>query len=634
MGNRKKKYLTTPLYYLNGKPHLGHAYTSILTDTFSRFYKLLGYDVFFQTGVDEHGLKVSDSAKEAGLEPQEQCDILAKEFRNLADICKVEYDNFFRTTDKCHVKKVQAVLNKLYEKGDIYKGIYSGNYCKPCETYYTEKDLVDGKCPECGRETNILEEENYFFDMPKYAKKLEDYINSHPDFIKPDFRKNEVLGILKKGLTPLCISRNKEKLTWGIELPFDKDFVTFVWFDALSNYTNGLGYLDDDEIKEKRFDEFWALTSQFIAKDILMHHTVYWTTMLFAMDLPLPENILIHGFWISDGKKMSKSFGNVVDPYKIIDEYGIDSFRFYLLREMSLGHDGNFTLKSFIDRYNTELANDFGNMINRSVHMIVKNFDSSIPSNNNKKTEYCDDFINGCNSIIPNIEPLLKNFEINKIFEEIFKIIRSTNKYLEDTAPWKLIKTDKELCGSVLRNALEAVRFTGLLLSPVVPVKFEELKKIFVDEFDFTLEFGKLKTGAKIAKIDSLFPKLEFNEKAEEEAEKKKKLEDNLIEFDDFKKIAIKTVKIIKAELVADSDRLLYLDVDFGNKDIRKIVAGIAKFYSAEEVVGLSVLAVANLKPAKIRGLDSEGMLLTIKKGKKFLLVTVDGELPIGKKLV
>jgi len=629
MGLEKdKKYFTTAISYVNGKPHLGHAYEAILTDTFTRYSKLFGYDSFMLTGVDEHGKKVYDVAIEKNMNPLEYCDSLIPDFTNLLKRSDVNNDHFFRTTSKLHKENVQSILQKLYDNGDIYKDNYEGSYCTPCETFVTEKDLVDdNKCPVCGRETTIIKEENYLFNMGKYADRYEEFLKNNDDFIFPKFRKNEVLGILKKGLTPLCISRKKEKMPWGIELPFDKDFVTYVWFDALTNYINGIGYLKDNE----KFESYWKGAVHIIGKDILLHHCAYWPTMLMAMGLELPKNILIHGFWMGEGgKKMSKSLGNVIDPITIIDEFDSSSFRFYVLREMSIGHDGVFTKEFFINRHNNELANDFGNLINRASHMIVKNFDGLIPTPT-KKTKHCDKFIEEFNTLLSGIEKKIEGFELNRALDDIMKMIRNTNKYMEDTAPWKLLKEDIDLCGSVLYNALESVRICSLLLSPVIPVKFEEIKEVFNNEFPTELLFGKLKSGSKINKAKSIFPKIEKPKIADVV---KQKNEDNLIEFDDFKKVEIKTVKIIKAELVDDSDRLLYLDVDFGNKDIRKIVAGIAKFYSAEEVVGLSVLAVANLKPAKIRGLDSEGMLLTVKKGKKFVLVTVDSDLPIGKKLV
>jgi len=620
-----KKYFTTPLYYLNGEPHLGHAYTTILVDTFNRYYKLYGHETVMLTGTDEHGQKVFEAAKKLGLEPQEHCDKLVPIFKEIVTKCNVNNDIFFRTTDQSHKKKVQQVMQTLFDKGDIYKSFYSSNYCLPCETYFTDKDLVNGNCPECGRPTTILEEENYFFNMAKYAYKLEKHILDNPDFIYPDYRRNEVLGILKKGLNPLCVSRKREKMSWGIDIPFDKDFVTYVWFDALSNYINGIGYLED----EAKFNAYWPTVTHFIAKDILMQHTIYWPTMLLAMGLDLPKNIYIHGWWMSDGKKMSKSFGNVVDPFGIIDQHGADSFRFYVLREMSLGQDGNFTTKSFIDRHNTELANDFGNLLNRATHLIAKTFDGVIPEVAGQ-TEHCAAFVADFQKTIPLIEELLYKFELNKALDEVMRLIRSTNKYMENTAPWQLIKTDKALTGSVLYNALEAFRICALLLSPVIPGKFEEIKKIFPAGFNYELKFGSLKSGEKINKSEALFPRIEV--KAEDLPAAPVK-DDGLIDITDFDKVQIKTVKILKAENVEGSDRLLYCEVDFGHEK-RKIVAGIAKFYKPEEIVGLHVLAVANLKPAEIRGLKSEGMLLSIKAGKNLKLVTVDAELPLGKTLI
>ncbi|MDA3886793.1 MAG: methionine--tRNA ligase [Candidatus Delongbacteria bacterium] len=623
-----KKYFTTAISYVNGKPHLGHAYEAILTDVQTRYNKLFGHDCLMLTGVDEHGQKVYDVAVEKNMDPLEYCDSLIPDFTNLLKASDVDYDVFFRTTDESHMKNVQAILQKLYDNGDIYKDHYEGNYCTPCETFYTEKDLTDGKCPECGRETTIIKEENYFFNMGKYAEKYEEFLNNNDDFIFPKFRKNEVLGILKKGLRPLCISRKKEKMPWGIEIPFDKDFVTYVWFDALTNYINGIGYLNDDE----KFNSYWSGAVHNIGKDILLHHCVYWPTMLMGMGVDLPKKIVIHGIWMGEGgKKMSKSLGNVIDPIGLIDKYGSSSFRFYVLREMSLGHDGVFTKEFFINRHNNELANDFGNLLNRATHMVVKNFDGIIPEPS-KKTEHCDAFISEFKNLMSGIEQKIYDFELNKALDDIMKMIRNTNKYMEDTAPWKLIKEDKALCGAVLYNALESVRICSILLSPVIPKKFEEIKDVFNGEIPSVLEFGKLEPGKKINKAVSLFPKIE--KEKEEKKEPVKVVPDNLIDITDFGKVEIKTGKIIKAESVEDSNKLLLTEVDLGNGGVRQIVAGIAKFYQPEDILNKHILVASNLKPATIMGIESQGMLLSVKKGKKLKLVEIDEELPLGKKLV
>ncbi|MBN2789993.1 MAG: methionine--tRNA ligase [Candidatus Delongbacteria bacterium] len=623
-----KKYFTTPIYYVNGKPHLGHAYTTILTDAFTKYYKLFGYDTKFITGVDEHGQKVYEAAVKMGMTPKEYVDGLIPAFTQLFEKCDIDYDIFYRTTNEKHYKKVQTILQGLYDKGDIYKDHYEGQYCTTCETFVTDKDLIDEKCPECGKETTLLKEENYFFNMAKYAEEYEKYINERDDFIYPKFRKNEVLGILKKGLNPLCISRKKEKMPWGIPLPFDDQFVTYVWFDALTNYTNGIGYLEDED----KFNAYWPTTTHMMAKDILLQHTIYWPTMLLAMGVELPKSMLIHGWWMGEGgKKMSKSLGNVIDPTELIDTYGSSSFRFYVLREMSLGHDGVFTKEFFINRHNTELANDFGNLLNRASHMIAKNFESKIPECN-KKTEFCGPFINEFNDLMKTVEPLIYDFELNKALDNIMRMIRNTNKYMEDTAPWKLIKEDKELCGSVLYNALESVRITSLLLSPVIPKKFEEIKDIFKGDLDMTLEYGKLEPGKKINKAVSLFPKID--KEKEEKKEPVKVVDDNLIGIEDFGKVEIKTGKIIKSDNVEGSDRLLLTEVDLGNGDIRQIVAGIAKFYHPEDILNKHILVASNLKPVTIMGFESQGMLLSVKSGKNLRLVEVDPELSLGKKLV
>ena len=624
-----KKYFTTAISYVNGKPHLGHAYEAILTDSFTRYNRLFGHDAIMLTGVDEHGKKVYDAAMEENMEPRAYCDKLIPEFTNLLKMADVEYFKFFRTTDESHKKNVQTMLQRLYDKGDIYKDQYEGNYCTTCETFFTEKDLVEGKCPQCGKETAVIKEENYFFNMAKYADEYEKFLMDNDDFIYPKFRKNEVLGILKKGLRPLCISRKKEKMPWGIEIPFDKDFVTYVWFDALTNYINGIGYLNDDE----KFRSYWKEAVHNIGKDILLHHCIYWPTMLLGMGVPLPKNIVIHGWWMGEGgQKMSKSLGNVIDPIELINKYGSSSFRFYVLREMSLGHDGVFTKDLFIHRHNTELANDFGNLLNRASHMIVRNFDGKIPAPS-KKTEFCDPFINEFKTILSGIEQLIYDFELNRALDDIMKMIRNTNKYMEDCAPWQLLKTDKELCGSVLYNSLEAVRLTSLLLSPVIPKKFEELKDIFKGEIELELEFGKLTVGKEINKAVSLFPKIEVGAKEEKKPESKAPTAETGIDIADFAKVEIKTGKILSCENVEGSDKLLKLQIDLGNGDVRQIISGIAKFYKPEDTVGKHVLVASNLKPAMLMGIESQGMLLSVKVGKELKVVEIDKELPLGKKL-
>ncbi|PIE79072.1 MAG: methionine--tRNA ligase, partial [Candidatus Delongbacteria bacterium] len=531
-------------------------------------------------------------------------------------------DIFYRTTDKKHVAKVQRILQNLFDKGDIYKDLYVGNYCTPCETFFTDKDLVEGKCPFCSREIEKVSEENYFFNMGKYSAELEEYINNNPDFIKPNYRKNEVLGIIKKGLRPLCISRKKEKMSWGIELPFDSNFVTYVWFDALTNYINGIGYLEEGS----EFEELWKNSINFVGKDILLHHTIYWPTMLLAMGLTPPQHILIHGWWLSDGEKMSKSLGNAIDPLEIIEKYGASSFRFYLLREMSIGNDGNFTMPSFVERHNNELLNDFGNLVNRGTHFISKNFDSKIP-NPTLKTEFCDDLEKLFNSKIETIEKYLYKFELNKLLDEIMLLVRSTNKYLENTAPWKLIKDNKELCGSVLYRTIEAIRIVSLYLEPVIPETIKKLDLTFETK-PRSLEFGKFNPGESINKGENLFTKLEYIK------EEKKVDESNLITIDDFNKIEIKTGEILESSFAEGSDKLLLLKISVGKNDIRQIVSGIAKYYKEPEVlIGKKVLVATNLKPAVIRGIESNGMLLSIKQGKKLKVVEIDNDLPLGKKL-
>ena len=495
----KPFYVTTPIYYVNDKPHIGHAYTTILADVLSRYYRFMGRNVFFLTGLDEHGQKVQQAAESKGVTPIEHCNKMAPRFVDLWRKLHIQYDDFIRTTEKRHSTIVQSLLQKVYDKGDIYEDSYEGLYSVSEERFITQKEADSGDF----RDVRELKEKNYFFKMSKYQSRLIKHINDNPTFIQPEHRRNEVLGFLRSPLEDLCISRPKDRLNWGIEIPFDKKYVTYVWFDALINYVSAIGYQSD----EKKYNTFWPVNFHLIGKDILTTHSVYWPTMLMSAELPLPKGIFAHGWWLSDQTKMSKSLGNVVDPIDLIDSYGVDPIRFYLMKEMVLGQDANFSMDSFIKCYNSDLANDFGNLLSRVTNLINKFYDGALEP-------IFDDSIDGQDvkyAALDSME-LSKNFmndmKINEAINSIFNFVRKVNKYLEITAPWKLVKTDIKKAGKVLYTAAESIRIISLLLSPVMPNRTESVMNA-LGTTNRDLEWGKLVFEKKIQKQDPLFPRIE-----------------------------------------------------------------------------------------------------------------------------
>ena len=616
MSGKNKYFLTTPIYYVNDKPHIGHAYTTILADVLARYHRTVGDDVFFLTGLDEHGLKVQQAADEKGISPQQHCDEMAPRFTNLWKKLHIKHDDFIRTTEKRHERVVQDILKIVHEKGDIYFDEYTGEYCVGCERFYTEKELVDGKCPQHNKPLETITEKNYFFKMGKYQQQLIKYINDNPDFIQPKHRRNEILGFLRQPLDDLCISRPKSRLNWGIELPFDKDYVTYVWFDALINYVTAPGYNSDD----KSFKKWWPAV-HLIGKDILMTHAVYWPTMLFSAGIQQPKTIFAHGWWLSGESKMSKSLGNVVNPLDLIDKYGVDPLRYYLMREMVLGQDASFTIESFIKRYNSDLANDFGNLFSRVSTLIAKNFDNVIPEPG-ALTDEETKVQKNAESVIMSVNQLIEKMRINEAIEEILQFVRSINRYMEQQAPWKLVKTDKTAAGRVLYTAADALRVSAMLLRPIMPNRTE----IILDTLDASgteLKWGILKSGTVIKKHLPLFPRIKVEAPA---AEKIKKINlENVITFNEFQNIEMKTALILEAEKVEGADRLLKLQIEVG-EERRQIVGGIAEHYMPEELIGKMIVIVANLEPATIRGIKSNGMLLAAKKGKDLSLIIIDSD--------
>lgn len=612
----KTFYLTTPIYYVNDKPHIGHAYTTILADVLTRFHRNSGEDVFFLTGLDEHGQKVQQAAEKHGVDPQKHCNEMAPRFLKLWENLHIQNDDFIRTTEKRHVDVVQHILQKVYDKGDIYEDEYEGLYSVSEERFITKKEADSGEF----RDIKELKEKNYFFKMSNYQQALIDHIKNNSDFIQPKHRKNEVLGFLKQPLEDLCISRPKSRLGWGIELPFDSDYVTYVWFDALINYITAPGY----NVNEENFNKYWPANYHLIGKDILTTHSVYWPTMLMSANIPLPQAIFAHGWWLIGESKMSKSLGNVVDPLGLIEEYGVDPVRYYLMREMVLGQDASFTIESFIKRYNSDLANDFGNLLSRISNLLKKFFDSRIPQDEDDSAEGLDVKSKAVETVAI-VREKIDVMRVNEAIEIILQFVRSINKYIETKAPWKLAKEEPEIAGKVLFTAAEALRVSAILLSPIMPNRTQTVLET-LGATESGLDWGGLTSGIEVKLHDPLFPRINIKklENSVENHGKKEELE-NVITFDEFQNVELKTAKILKAEKVEGADKLLKLQIKVGDEQ-RQIVSGIAQFYSPEELVEKMIVVVTNLKPATIFGIESNGMLLAAKNGKTLTLMTIDSE--------
>ena len=609
-------YLTTPIYYVNDKPHIGHAYTTILADVLTRFHRKTGEDVFFLTGLDEHGQKVQQAAENRGVDPIDHCDEMAPRFLELWKKLHIQNDDFIRTTEKRHVAVVQKILQDVFDSGDIYEDEYEGLYSISEERFITEKEAESGDF----RDIKKIKEKNYFFKMSQYQQPLIDHINENPKFIQPEHRKNEVLGFLKKPLGDLCISRPKSRLNWGIELPFDSNYVTYVWFDALINYITAVGY----NVDEDSFNKYWPANYHLIGKDILTTHSVYWPTMLMSAKLSLPMGIFAHGWWLSGESKMSKSLGNVIDPLGLIEEYGVDPVRYYLMREMVLGQDASFTMESFIKRYNSDLANDFGNLLSRISNLLKKFFDGKIPRDEDDSPEGMVIKENGI-KVVSDVWDHIESMQVNEAIETTLQYIRSVNKYMETMAPWKLAKSDNDAAGKVLFTAAEALRISAVLLAPVMPNRTQIVLETF-NAAGSSLEWGGLTPGKSLNKHDVLFPRIDVKKMERPSQSNGKKTEpNNVITFDEFQNVELKTAKVLEAEKVEGADKLLKLQIEVGDEK-RQIISGIAQHYSTENLIGKMIVVVTNLKPATIFGLESYGMLLAAKKGKDLTLITIDGE--------
>lgn len=639
---KKSFYITTPIYYPSAQLHIGHAYCTTVADTIARFKRLAGYDVFFLTGSDEHGQKIQRSAAEKGVTPLQYVDPIVAGFQKLWQRLAISNDDFIRTTEDRHVKVVQEIFRRIYEKGDIYKGEYKGLYCTPCEAYWTEHQLKDGQCPDCGRPVEEVAEEAYFFKMSHYADQLLSHIESHPDFIQPTSRRNEMINFIRQGLDDLCISRTS--FDWGIPVPTDKKHVIYVWFDALTNYLTPVGFLSDPE----KFHRYWPADLHLVGKEIVRFHSIIWPAILMALDLPLPKQIYGHGWLIVNGDKMSKSKGNVVDPNLLIDEFGADAIRYFLLREINLGQDGNFSRDALISRINADLANDLGNLLHRTLNMIGK-FQGGIIEGSASKRPVDEALVTDAMDTVRAYEEEMEKLALTPAIKTVWTFIGRANKYIDETAPWALAKdpAKKAELAAVLYHLAESLRIISGLISPFLPQTAPKIRQqlgcvdaLAAPSLDDLKIWGRLPAGQKIGAAEPLFPRIETEEgstaptppaaKLHAPQTKKTVAESAEITIDEFSKIHLRVVKILSAEKVPETDKLLKLRVDLGSEE-REIVSGISQHYTPEQLIGKTVVMVVNLKPTKIRGILSQGMVLAASQGDQLKLLGVD--MPVGSQI-
>lgn len=637
----KNFYVTTPIYYVNGEPHVGSAYTTIAADAIARYKKTKGYDVYFLTGTDEHGQKVEETAKQKGYTPIQWTDIMAPKFKNMWENLNINYSDFIRTTEERHIKAVKKILKKVHEKGDIYKGEYSGKYCISCETFVPENQVVNGNhCPDCGKELRIVKEESYFFKMSKYQDALLKHIEEHPDFILPRSRRNEVISFIKQGLQDLSISRNT--FEWGIPIEFAPGHITYVWFDALTNYLTAVGYENDPE----KFNKFWnnAEVMHLLGKDIVRFHAIIWPCMLLSAEEKLPDKIVAHGWWTSEGEKMSKSKGNVVDPLKEVAKYGIDAFRYCLLREVQFGNDGDYSTKAVVTRINSDLANDLGNLLNRTLGMYKKYFGGVVVSGNEKDT-FDTEIETLWNETVADVEAHMNVVQFSKALESIWKFISRLNKYIDETAPWTLAKDEakKDRLATVMNHLIDGLCKAAVMVYPYMPESAQKIwnqlgidKNICEAKIDEILDWNLFEVGHKLGEATPIFPRLDLEELEKLEKDPTKVDEnlevENPIGIEDFDKVDIQVVEILEADKVKGADKLLKFKVSLGDH-ARQILSGIAKFYpEPEKLVGKKVLAITNLKPRKMKGEISQGMLLSAEHNGSLQLLEVDKMIPAGSK--